>query len=216
MCSGEWLIPEARVRRNDAKRRLQEIQELQVASVCLGIEHLMNKRRKCAKGAATRVRPAPPAGQQQARLSRESGDARDSCSSDGRDHQHPCRLCESTLRVLSTALLHVKRCRHNRKKHLDDDKKSGNNARAPPAVSSSGDGCDACRMWSAVGDCCASLGIPFSNGSSSSVLFSTGGGVEGGVGGGRVVGSSRRATTLSTGGVDPLDESLGGRVLVNE
>ncbi|CAN0426022.1 unnamed protein product, partial [Ectocarpus sp. 12 AP-2014] len=217
MCSGrEWPTPEAIVRRNDAKRRLQEIQELQVASVCLGIEHLMNKRRKCAKGAATRARPAPPAGQQQAPLSRDSGDARDSCSGGGRDHQHPCRLCESTLRVLSTALLHVKRCRNNRKKHLDDDKKSGNNARAPPAASSSGDACDACRMWSAVGDRCASLGIPLPNGSSSSVLFSTDGGIEGEAGGGRVVGSSRRATAASTGGVDHLDEPVGGRVLVNE
>ncbi|CAN0206479.1 unnamed protein product, partial [Ectocarpus sp. 8 AP-2014] len=219
MCSGrEWPTPEARVRRNDAKRRLQEIQELQVASVCLGIEHLMNKRRRCAKGAATRVPPAPLAGQQQARLSRDSsGDARDSSCSGGGDHQHACRLCESTLRVLSTALLHVKRCRHNRKKHLDDDKKSGNIARAPPASSSSS-GCDACRMWSAVGDRCASLGIPFPNGgSSSSVLFSTGGGVEGGAGGGRVMGSSRRATTTAaTGGADHLDEPVRGRVLFNE
>ncbi|CAM9834058.1 unnamed protein product [Ectocarpus fasciculatus] len=224
MCSGrEWPTPEARVRRNDAKRRLQEIQELQVASVCLGIEHLMSKRRRRAKGFAARV-PPPPAGQQETRLFRDSsGDARGTCSGGGDDDHHPspCRLCESTLRVLSTALLHVKRCRHyhhrQKKKHLDDDgdeKRGSNNARAPPATG--GGDCDACRMWSAVGDRCASLGISLPNGISI-VLFATGGEIEGGAGGGSRVVASRRATTAATGGggVD-LDEPVAGRVLYNE
>ncbi|CAM9905562.1 unnamed protein product [Ectocarpus sp. 12 AP-2014] len=206
MCSGrEWPTPEARPRRSDAKRRLQEVQDLQVASVCMGIEHLMNKRRRSTKGRGGAARVSPPVGQQ-TRLFRDksSEDAGGSCGRDhqcGGDHDHPssCRLCESTLRVLSTALLHVRRCRHQQKQkqqHLDDGESNNNNknvSQAPPASD-----CDACRMWSMVGERCASLGISLPD----NLLFAASGNIEGGagVGGGRVDGSrlAGGATTTAT------------------
>ncbi|CAN0273830.1 unnamed protein product [Ectocarpus fasciculatus] len=187
----------------------------------MGIEHLMNKRRRSTKGRGRATRVSPPAGQQ-TRLFRDksSDDAGgDSCSGGDHqcDHDHPssCRLCESTLRVLSTALLHVRRCRHQQKQkqHLDDAESTNKDGpRAPPAPS-----CDACRMWSMVGERCASLGISLPN----NVLFATSGNIEGGagVGGGRVDGSrlAGGATTAATAS-DPDGPELPvvGRVLYNE
>ncbi|CAM9672679.1 unnamed protein product [Ectocarpus sp. 4 AP-2014] len=224
MCSGrEWPTPEARPRRSDAKRRLQEVQDLQVASVCMGIEHLMNKRRRSTKGRGGAARVSPPVGQQ-ARLVRDKSndDAGDSCSGDhqcGGDHDHfsSCRLCESTLRVLSTALLHVRRCRHQQRQkqqHLEDGESSNNKdvPQAPPAP-----GCDACRMWSMVGERCASLGISIPN----NLLFAASGNIEGeaGVGGGRVDGSrlAGGATTAATASEpDGPELRVVGRVLYHE
>ncbi|CAM9631649.1 unnamed protein product [Ectocarpus sp. 6 AP-2014] len=223
MCSGrEWPTPEARPRRGDAKRRLQEVQDLQVASVCMGIEHLMNKRRRSTKRRGGTARVSPPVGQQ-ARLFRDksSDDVGDSCDGDhqcGGDHDHPssCRLCESTLRVLSTALLHVRRCRHQQKQkqqHLDNGESINNNNKDVPPAS----GCDACRMWSMVGERCASLGISIPN----NLLFAASGNIEGGagVGGGRVDGSrlAGGATTAATAS-EPDGPALrvAGRVLYHE
>ncbi|CAM9601531.1 unnamed protein product [Ectocarpus sp. 13 AM-2016] len=223
MCSGrEWSTPEAKPRRSDAKRRLQEVQDLQVASVCMGIEHLMNKRRR-SKGRGGAARVSSPVGQQ-AHLFRDknSDDAGDSCDGDhqcGRDHDHPssCRLCESTLRVLSTALLHVRRCRHQQKQkqqHLDDGESNNKKhiSQAPPASD-----CDACRMWSMVGKRCDSLGISLPN----SLLFAASGNIEGGAGvsGGRMDGSrlAGGATTAATAS-EPDGPALRvvGRVLYHE
>ncbi|CAN0428010.1 unnamed protein product, partial [Hapterophycus canaliculatus] len=164
----------------------------QVASVCLGIEHLINKRRRVAEetavGDATK-RGRIPAGQQARLCCENNKETRRNQHQNQHQHQRrqeqhrlqhqrkrqvrrggsrdlspSCRLCESTLRVLSIARAHERRCRQQQRlrrqvdKSDGDQKEDGTRATAAPAPTSAA-GCDACRMWSMVSERCASLGI---------------------------------------------------------
>lgn len=93
MCA--WIEPNADRRSclvlKTKKHRLRKVQQRQIVSVCLGIEHMI----KCRKiTAAERKRVAASGGQ-------------------GLDHRYQlhderaCRLCQSTRRVLSTARAHA-------------------------------------------------------------------------------------------------------------
>ncbi|CAM9952512.1 unnamed protein product [Ascophyllum nodosum] len=68
------------------RHRLREVQDRQIVSVCLGIEHMMKIRNKTEK------------------------DGRKRSGQDQGPHHHDervCRLCQSTRRVLSTARAHA-------------------------------------------------------------------------------------------------------------
>eukprot|EP00903_Cladosiphon_okamuranus_P017546 g16160.t1 len=161
-CAHEWT-PEARAVSSGAKRRLQDIQELQVVSVCLGIEHLMNniskRRRATARAAGGAARVSPQAGQQP-RLRHDT--ARDSACDQHPSHHHrasSCRLCYSTLRVLRIARAHVKRCRHQHEQQEQQHRYQDHIGDRRTTTSSRLPSCEACRMWSLVGARCASMGI---------------------------------------------------------
>ena len=121
----------------------------QVVSVCLGIDHMMKRRRMgrvgsrasygtvhSHAGATTANATAPAAATASAAAISETAAKHE------RDHLASCRLCESTMRVLSIARTHGKR------RHRD------------------GSDCGACGVWAKVMTRCASLGIIAANVSS--------------------------------------------------
>eukprot|EP00752_Nemacystus_decipiens_P011807 g10476.t1 len=128
-----------------------------------------SKRRRATAGAgrAGEAARVPPPGQQP-RLRHSTGDANTARDPHPPQHSHPhrassCRLCCSTLRVLSVARAHRKRCRHLQQQQQQQQQQQHEECQAHPSdnrvTSPRVSGCEACRMWSMVGERCAVLGI---------------------------------------------------------
>ncbi|CAN0422776.1 unnamed protein product, partial [Laminaria digitata] len=125
---------------------------IQVASVCLGIDHMIKRQRMGRIGS----RAAASFGTTHARTTTTTttttAAAAKVAACHDREHLASCRLCLSTRRVLSIARAHGKR------RHRDGSSSS----------------CGACGVWAKVMDRCASLGIVSSNGTAAAAWLGDG------------------------------------------